>query len=522
MSHSTHSRREPILAKVSRKPGKVALLVKMYRGDLLFRSLLDLVVVGLIILAFTGNLPNPGSVLSSATRAILGTTDGAPSLGRPVDERLTRPIGIASFESIDDIPPIEDSLLDQAPLELRPILREARTLTKRGEHENALALLKPHTADKIVGYVFVVVQIYAPNDPEDIIPILESLKAAAENGIKEAFTTLGQLNMLLSMHYESNMYAGRLKIFPNALDGTGEPYVAEPKELRRQARQWWERGAALGEGASMRFLGMLEAKGLDEPPNISAAIAFWRDATRHGDAVAPMDLGLVHLSGTDVAGGKDEAIRYLETAIERGNWRAGGPLALELLARASNGDTAAARKAIDTLGPMIDLALAEQEMTGVAVVSEILATIYLDVAPPSMRDANRGVEYLRIAGQNKSLNAAERLSRFYETGTYVERDLVDAYRFAVYASSIAQGSAPTRHKQEEKSRAVVRAEERLEHLRRLMSAAQKKEADERRWIWTLHNRRDTVWIPGRGFLAPGGIHYYEWSTYRSEDYVGAL
>ncbi len=344
---------------------------------------------------------------------------------------------------------------------------------------------------------------------------------AAENGIKEAFTTLGQLNMLLAIHYESKM-GFILRNYPNALDGAGEPYVAEPEELRRQARQWWERGAALGEGASMRFLGMLEAKGIDEPPNMSAAIAYWRDAARHGDAVAPMDLGLVHLSGSDVGGGKDEAIGHLETAIERGNWRAGAPLAIELLARASNGDTAAARKAIDTLGPMIDMAVAEKEMAGAAVVSEILAAIYLEVAPPSMRDPKRAIEYLRLAGQNKSLAAAEKSSRLYETGTYVEKDLVEAYRFALYARSIAQGDAPTRQKQDEKSPAVLRAEERLAHLLSVMSADQQKEADQRNWIWNLHKRGDTVWIPGRGFLAPGGVHYYEWSTYNSEDYISEL
>jgi TPR repeat protein len=232
---------------------------------------------------------------------------------------------------------------------------------------------------------------------------------------------------------------------------------------------------------------MLEARGFDGPPDMSAAVAYWRDATRQGDPVAPMDLGFLHLLGTDIVGDKDQAIEYFKTAVERGNWRAGTALAIELFHRSRAGDADAARTAADSLESVIKTAIEKDEIQGAVISSEILGRILLQYSPPDIRDPDRAIGHLVFAGKNKSVDVAIDLSKYYETGTHVERDLLEAYQYMVFAYM------KTRNKK-------VEYKARMDSLLNLMTETQRAQAESSYGIWTGYTADSAAWLPDKGFI----------------------
>ena len=118
------------------------------------------------------------------------------------------------------------------------------------------------------------------DDLDHILDALGLLRLAAEHGYAPAFTLIGRTEFkLLDVAEHHGLPAEALR----TVDASGTARPVTPDQLRSEALQWFERGAAFGEVVSIRALGMAQADGWTGKPNIQAAIAHFRDAASRGD-----------------------------------------------------------------------------------------------------------------------------------------------------------------------------------------------------------------------------------------------
>ncbi|MEO1651405.1 MAG: tetratricopeptide repeat protein, partial [Pseudomonadota bacterium] len=263
--------------------------------------------------------------------------------------------------------------------------------------------------------------------PDDLIEAMKRLRVATANGLRQAFTLNGRLLLLMiNLHDTGRITAADLK----SLDGAGRAVAATKRELAKEAVQWWERGAAMGDPASLRYLGMAHALGFGTRRNLTSAIAHWRDAAGRGDHPSQAELGKIYLFGMGVMADADKAIDYLRDAVDGRFTVANLPLGYALLKRASGGDEKAEPEARAALFAAFRSAPTRHEARQAL---HLLGVLHQDAVQISARRPKVAAALFHAAFWMGNLRSGYLLSRAYKAGVGVDIDLERAVVYKTLA-----------------------------------------------------------------------------------------
>jgi len=403
-----------LIARDDKPPPKLALAVHLYKSDLVFRSLVDLTLVGLVVLLFAANpfgalLRLPATLFAQAAKS--GLHDGISPLvdGQPMQAGR---MAMHSFL----VPQIEPGTIKAAGEPAGETLRQAQAAIDAKKPEQALALVENLGVDHpAVAYARAVVRLHQPG----LGRVTEAqllLRDAVDKAYAPAFTLMGHALYRLAVQRERNHLLESEMV---VVDASRQPRPASVEQLKREAMLWWERGVALGDVAAIRSLGIAQAHGLGGKPNLQAAIAHWRDAASRDDPPSLAELGFLHAIGAGVAEDLPQAVRYLRRAGDARFTPAFPALALALTKSGAQTDKAVAQEAVAVLVHATTLDLPRPDR---AAAYDVLAQMLMQVVPPDMRDPPRAVGYWRQALDLGHRPAATALGNAHRLGIGADQD----------------------------------------------------------------------------------------------------
>jgi len=412
-----------MLPKETRRPPFFALAVRLYRGDLLLRGLIDLTIAGVAILTFSDGFTAAWRPVDAAIKSMTSRLD------RPVAE--IRSAGRSSLTVITSGPGNETMLgmkSPQIPLELiekmpaatAALLKDVRTKLLADKPLDALEILQTaDDSDPAIPYAKAVATLQYPAK-DQAITAQRLLRSATQKAFSPAFTLNGLvLYRLLALDERDELPASdRL-----TLDGAGRAVAVTDAQLASEAVLWWQRGAAFHDPEALRLLGLAEARGFNGKPNLTAAIAYWHDAAARGDALARLELAHLYYQGAGVEADSEKAISLFRQAADQGLTRAALGLGTALTSKGITGDLDATRDALRVLDAVARKSPSEEER---GFSHWVLGTLLTEAAPPALRDPARGVEHFRMALRLGNRAARAPLCRAYETGVGAPRDLARA------------------------------------------------------------------------------------------------
>ncbi|PWT88204.1 MAG: hypothetical protein C5B56_09180 [Proteobacteria bacterium] len=423
-----------VLQARDERPPVVMHMVRLYKGDLLFRSLVDLAVVGLLVVLATIDWREAGK-LAARTYGELRASVAAPAEkeAKHTLQRLTDRSG-AGADVIAAIgpPAIERDALRQAGEPLAAHLEAIAAALEKGNVAAAAQLVSVlDDRDPTVAYAKAVVTLHEGGGGR-AADARRLLRRATEQAVYPAYVLMGEVLFRLVQLDERGDLPASERV---AIDDVGTAHPASRAELAAETVLWWERAAGFGRPLGLRLLGMAKARGLAGKPDLVGAAAIWRNAAERGDDVSQLELGKMLLLGEGVQPDATEAIQLFRLAADRLPLAAIG-LATALTPRAIAGDAAAAREAIGTLEALLDRTSNRAEL-GFSYF--LLGQYYFQAAPPELRNPARALKAWERATKLGSRDAALLAAEAYRVGTGISRDLPCAYGFYLQAKPSEPG-----------------------------------------------------------------------------------
>jgi TPR repeat protein len=395
----------------------------LYKTDLIFRGVTDLAIVGSLVLAFSVSFENPVHLVARAVTAASSHIASLIARGQP-EAKSPGGIGVGevarmSFKEVPRLDVVASRFFGPS-VDVISRAQAALDAGRIGEARTLLGMLDQ--AQPATQYAQAVASLLSPGlDP--LVDALKRLRKAADQAFAPAFTLTGVLELRMVEAYDG----GRIpKSALKVVDATATARGASADEMRGDAFLWLERGAALGDAAAMRALGMAQAQGLMGKPNLQAALAHFRDAASRGDAPSQTELGRLYAFGAGVVADPAEAERWLSAASQQGYVIADAYLAYILGTKAGGKDVEIANAA----QAAAERATGDKAPTDIrAFAHDTLAMFFLHVAPESMRSVEKAVYHMQQAFALGSVGAALDLANAYRLGLGVEKNPRLAYSY---------------------------------------------------------------------------------------------
>lgn len=192
-----------------------------------------------------------------------------------------------------------------------------------------------------------------------------------------------------------------------------------------EALRWFRQAADLGHAGAQAKVGTAYATGTGLPEDPAEALRWWRKAAAQGNAEGQYGLALAHLSGSLIPQDKDAAVKLLQLAASQDFAPAQHRLAECYL----HGD-----------GVTEDLPEAARWYRRAAENGHAEAQVALGFickrglwgAP---QDAAQAVQWFQKAAAQDDAKAQYQLGKCYADGTGVPKDLVEAMKWCLLASS---------------------------------------------------------------------------------------
>ena len=420
-----------LIAARQERPPAFAHAVRLYKGDLFFRSLVDLTVVGMLVIAAVADWREAGKMAGSALGALqapLNTPaqkDTQNSIQRLTDRNGPGAEVIAAIGP----PMIEREALRLAGATLADRLDKVATAVERGGVSEAAQLVSVlDDRDPTVAYVKAVVALHQ-EAPGSITEARRLLRRATEQAVYPAFVLSGEVLFRLAQLDERGQLPASERV---GIDDAGQTHPATRAELAAEAVLWWERAAAFSRPQGLRLLGMARARGLSGKVDYVGAAALWREAAERGDAISQLELGKMLMFGHGLQPNSGEAIRMFRLAADRLPVAAVG-LATALISNSIAGDAASAREAIELLEAVLDKTKKTDEL---AFAYHMLGQYYFQAAPTQLRNIPRALKAWERSVKNGMRESGWYAGEAYRAGTGIARDLPCAYGFYLKAKSL--------------------------------------------------------------------------------------
>ncbi len=421
-----------ILPRSDHKPRPLPYAISLYRGDTLFRGLVDLAAVALIAILFTADLPSFPDVFAWFNHP----QQGAGSTIGKVNWADNTGLGRVSFD-YGILPPkiaLDPATVEQAGPTLTPALRDVNQRLAAEDFDGAQQILdKLNGDDPTVAYASAVVMLRQITLPQ-LPMILRRLRVATDHAVPAAFTLTGDTKFGVASLYYRHIVPKKALV---TLDGSGQAVPQEPDEMVREALDWWRRASAMGQVAAKRNLGMAAALGATGEPDYAAAAAFWREAAGLGDGLSSFELGMMYLAGVGVAPDSDKAEGLFEKASGQNFPKADLALAAALMPRVKKGEAGAVRMALAALDRAAN---SDASLNDRAFAHQLAGEYLIEVVPPALRDPQAGVEHFRQEWALGSAQGAFALGVSYHLGVGVEKNDVLAHAYL----SVAKETFPSK------------------------------------------------------------------------------
>jgi hypothetical protein len=165
---------------------------------------------------------------------------------------------------------------------------------------------------------------------------------------------------------------------------------------------------------------MGEARGFGGKRNLSAAVAYWRDAAARGDGYARFELAQLYFQGAAVEADSEKAIELFRQASDQGIIRASFALSSVLVSKSMAGDVDATQEALR----LLDLVARTAPDAKMRTAAHFQFGLYLtDIAPSNLKDPARAIDHFKMAARGGDSNGLRALARAYENGVGVAEDL---------------------------------------------------------------------------------------------------
>lgn len=437
-----------VQTKGDERPPLYLHIMQLYKGDILFRSLMDVLVIGLIVVAAKSDW-SAVSALSQAVKAQLPKTTqmaGVPSLlerkrgAMPFEQRAIHGPGFGGEIVHDMVHPakIEEEALNHTSEPLRGQLYAVKEAMDASNFSAAWKLIDQlDDTDPTVAYVKAVLHLRKPN--YDVTEQFRLLKRATEQSVYPAYIVLG--NALVT-----RVNAVEIGAFPPSylvlVDDAGVSHAATREEVLAAAALAYERAASFGTGSGLRLLGLARARGWGGKRDLIGAVALWRQGAAAGDPLSKHELGRMLQSGSGVQPDLVEAQRlYRETLDDVPASLVA--LAVILLPDAIKGDEA---KTGDALAALDRYEALDRDLMSyvsgrpLRVLDEMQTLAYAlhgqylsFAAPPHMRDQEMAVQKFERAAIRGDAESAFRVAEALRLGNGAKSDPACAYGFYLSA-----------------------------------------------------------------------------------------
>lgn len=410
-------------------------VVRLYASNVLFRTCSELAVIGMIVLLATGQFSGAASSLYRAVQSLSPFKSPQKTQYQFKVAGTNEAPGLISLTSLGSLPPISKDVMVSEPPEVVSLLENINSLLAKGDRqgiEAAYRLTQNYNPSKpiiayaagIVGTRFKGAKNYATS--------MKLLTFASQNGVSDATLRLGRMYLTML----ANDLAGKLPAdYRIVLDRVGTAHPASTEHLAKAATAWLEKAAGAGHPSALRYLALMQARGLNGKIDFASAAALWKQAADKGDAISQFEIGKMLAFGHGVKANSDEAIKYLRKASSS-RPDAKVALASVLLPRAIAGNASAAREAIENATVFLNGRRPAMELR---MANRILAELYYRAAPSDMRDAKRAVSHYRASSYFGDVGATAMLANFARWGTNIEKNLQTSY---VLYSHAAKNGVP--------------------------------------------------------------------------------
>jgi TPR repeat protein len=407
-------------------------LIALYRANPIFRSCLELVVVGCAALVFSGQISNPfrplfDLIAASQTKPTVQAVEASKAASFATqDGGIAGGVALRALLEpwrLTDITEHNPTL----PAEVKSALQAAHAKLGAGELAEARRILRAlGGSTPELKYALAVIELRG-GAAMDRALIKRMLKEAQVAGYAPALTALARMHLRAIME----MVAGPNKTgVVTDIDEQGQEFTLSLDQLRSTMAQLFDRAAALGDPVAMRALGVLQARPLPggAKPNLQAAIARFRDAASRGDAPSATEIGILTSLGAGVSADAPTAQSFLARGAARESVGPGHlAQAIDLLAEArKTGDRAKAQQAVATVERVV--ANAEDRILK-AEAYKLLGDIWWSYLPTAMQDPVKAFDNYQRAFATGLLSEALPLAMLYRDGKGVSRDVVVGYAY---------------------------------------------------------------------------------------------
>jgi TPR repeat protein len=435
--------RSGVVGKNDERPSLFVHAVRLFRTDLIFRSVVELTAIGIVVVGAKADFSGVGAFLTKLQPV-------AQSLGMPTQLSLpgfaTGPKRYMQLQGPGSeiiLTLINRGTLDQETLQhlsepLAGALGKVADALVENQPQKALQLISVlDDSDPTVAYSKAVV-LLRQIGPDRSAEARRLLKRATEKAVYPAYIVLGS-------HLMQQVFLNEIGELPAAqlmsTDDAGIEHTATREELVAEAALVFERAAAFGRADGQLLSGLARVRGYSGKVDYLAASTLWKDAAEHGNALAQYELGQMLLTGTGVQANSDDAIRLFRLARLKVP-KAMISLATALLPKVMNGDGDLAREAISNLetyeatdtdffyiAPKALQATPLPDIFPKALAYYLHGVYLLQAAPASMREPKEALWLLEKSAKLGSPEATFLVAESYRTGLAGKKDSVCAYGF---------------------------------------------------------------------------------------------
>jgi len=410
-----------ILPVRQERPKLLAHMLQLYKGDLLFRSLVDLSVIGMVVV---GAKTDWSSWAAAWQRAMAGASQPSGYVTQLREPRATGP-GQATIDAIGDAR-IDRDAVRLAGAQVASALTPVAEAVDAGAIDKAWQLVSVlDDRDATIAYAKAVVLLHRPGF-DQLAAARLLLRRSTERAVYPAYVLAGEVLTKLLLLDESGQLPAAARV---SVDDTGGTRPATRAELAAEAASWWERAASFGRTQGLRLFALARARGYAGKADLLGAAALWKQAADAGDAISQFELAELLTTGRGVQQDTGEAIRLYRLAAEALP-TARLKLAVALSSKSVAGDEAAAREAIQQIERYIEL---EKDFELRGGGQYLLGQLLFQMAPTGLRDPSRALLAFEQSTRNGMREAAFVAGKIYSAGTAGKRDPTCAYAFFIKA-----------------------------------------------------------------------------------------
>ncbi len=398
-------------------------ILKLYRGDTVWRGAVDLILIGSLIMLLVQGFPNLFSAFdrlfpSAAQKQAAATAPAAASPSANFSPGAGAPVTSSAAPAVTALPLPKPSAPNLALTTLsgtitpedRKLLQDAIEMTQI-DPLRAIDLLKDKAAKGDPNYQFCLGTAYVQNgvmtkSSENFAQAIYWYKEASAGNQPQAQFQLGQIYRL------------------------GAPGVTPQLE---EAISWYERAAANPQdtiGLADNELGRFYQQGIFFPKDMSKAVARYEAGAKKGNPQAASNAGAIYFNGE--LGRKDiqKAIYWTKIGAEQGDAQA------EMnLGRFYIWGTGQDRN----IGEFLKWeGLAEEQ--GQIKAMLLLGDFFHEGAPDFAPDYTQAARHYRLAALKKDSVSQFKLAQMYENGQGMPVDVLQAYVY--YDLSYKSGGYP--------------------------------------------------------------------------------